>query len=423
MALEKILKNSSGIPTGEYERISGGTLYADTPVGVIQSFGGSAIPTGWLLCDGAEVLKTDYAELYAVIGDAFGTASVNTKFVLPDLREATTKGAGLTGKSVVSHVSTNGLALGEFIEDRLQEHRHKTLLSNAQSGTGQLLADQGEGQSTYATGNVYIARTGATTEVKAVGVNYIIKAKQVALPADLESAVEDAVGEVMGRQLPLVNLGTEYTAELKADISSGKFEKAVVGGYLTINNHVYYLAHPDYWLHTGDTECTTHHMLVIPAEGIGTGKMNSSNITTGGYAGSDIKTGNNSNTALAAARAQIIADFGASNILTHRELFTTAVTDGKASNWAWADSDVDLMNEVMVYGCNAWGSHPGYETGIDKCQLKLFQERPDLITTRSDWRLRGVVSAAAFAAVYTNGAAGLSGASYALGVRPAFAIC
>ena len=196
MALEKILKNSSGIPTGEYERISGGTLYADTPVGVIQSFGGSAIPTGWLLCDGAEVLKTDYAELYAVIGDAFGTASVNTKFVLPDLREATTKGAGLTGKSVVSHVSTNGLALGEFIEDRLQEHRHKTLLSNAQSGTGQLLADQGEGQSTYATGNVYIARTGATTEVKAVGVNYIIKAKQVALPADLESAVEDAVEEM-----------------------------------------------------------------------------------------------------------------------------------------------------------------------------------------------------------------------------------
>ena len=195
MALEKILKNSSGVPTGEYETVAGGTNFSDNPIGTILPFGGTDIPAGFLLCNGAEVLKTDYAELYAVIGDAFGTASVNTKFVLPDLREATTKGAGLTGKSVVSHVSTNGLALGEFIEDRLQEHRHKTLLSNAQSGTGQLLADQGEGQSTYATGNVYIARTGATTEVKAVGVNYIIKAKQVALPADLESAVEDAVEE------------------------------------------------------------------------------------------------------------------------------------------------------------------------------------------------------------------------------------
>ena len=110
MALEKILKNSSGVPTGEYETVAGGTNFSDNPIGTILPFGGTDIPAGFLLCNGAEVLKTDYAELYAVIGDAFGTASVNTKFVLPDLREATTKGAGLTGKSVVSHVSTNALA-------------------------------------------------------------------------------------------------------------------------------------------------------------------------------------------------------------------------------------------------------------------------------------------------------------------------
>ena len=235
------------------------------------------------------------------------------------------------------------------------------------------------------------------------------------------SDVEAACGG--GRQLPLVNLGTEYTAELKQDISSGKFEKAVVGGYLTINGHVYYLAHPDYWLHTGDTECTTHHMLVIPAEGIGTGKMNNTNITTGAYAGSDMKTGNNSNTALATAAAQIKTDFGASNILTHRELFANAVTDGKASGWAWADSDIDLMNEVMVYGCNVWASAPGYETGIDKCQIKLFQERPDLITTRASWWLRSVASATYFAFVNGGCDANAYYASYAFGVRPAFAIC
>jgi hypothetical protein len=103
-------------------------------------------------------------------------------------------------------------------------------------------------------------------------------------------------------------------------------------------------------------------------------------------------------------------------------MFVTAVTDGKASNWAWADSDIDLMNEVMVYGCSAWASHPGFETGIDKCQLKLFQERPDLITTRAAWRLRSVVSASAFARVDTGGIADRREASIALGVRPAFAI-
>ena len=243
-----------------------------------------------------------------------------------------------------------------------------------------------------------------------------------AFPSDASASNQLVTRAQSGAILPLVNLGTEYTAELKADISSGKFEKAVVGGYLTINGHVYYLAHPDYWLRTGDTECTTHHMLVIPAGNIGTGKMNDTNITTGGYAGSDFKTGNNSNTALATAAAQIKTDFGASNILTHRELFANAVTDGKASGWAWADSDIDLMNEVMVYGCNVWASAPGYETGIDKCQLKLFQERPDLITTRAGWWLRSVVSAASFAFVLDIGVANSAGASYAYGVRPVFAI-
>lgn len=81
------------------------------------------------------------------------------------------------------------------------------------------------------------------------------------------------------------------------------------------------------------------------------------------------------------------------------------------------------MNEVMVYGCNVWASAPGYETGIDKCQIKLFQERPDLITTRAHWWLRSVVSATYFAYVYRNGGASYGNAGYAYGVRPAFAIC
>lgn len=241
-------------------------------------------------------------------------------------------------------------------------------------------------------------------------------------------AIEEIIKEIaklspLGAKLPIIDLGTEYTAELKADIQAGTFKKAVVGGKLTINSHVYYFAHPDYWLHTGDTECTQHHMLVVPETVITQGRMNSTSITTGGYLGSDLKTGNNSNTALANARAQIVTDFGAANILTHRELFTNAVTDGKASSMAWVDSDVDIMNEVMVYGCNAYNSRPSYEMGIDKCQLKLFEERPDLITIRESWHLRSVVSAGNFAFVYMYGSAGDHGASAVAGVRPAFAIC
>jgi len=174
---------------GSLSRVAGGTLYADAPIGAISPFGGSAVPNGYLLCDGAEVLKTAYAELYAVIGDAFGTASASTKFVLPDLREATTKGVGLSGKSE-NHYSENGVILGEFIEDRLQSHTHG--IRNGFDGADPDSAERGDGRHGYsARSNDASGRTGNTTEVKAVGVNYIIKAKQVAVPFDLAEYIRN----------------------------------------------------------------------------------------------------------------------------------------------------------------------------------------------------------------------------------------
>ena len=190
MSVNKV--NSDGSTT----LIAGATLWADSPIGTILAYGGATAPAGWFICQGQELTKTEYAELYAVIGDSFGTASVNTKFVLPDLREATTKGVGLTGKSN-NHYDSDGVALGEFVEDRVQDHYHYNGGSNASSGSNVAGAS---GSASGASNNMVVyptsARKGATTEVKAVGVNYIIKAKQVALPADLESAVEDAVEEM-----------------------------------------------------------------------------------------------------------------------------------------------------------------------------------------------------------------------------------
>lgn len=183
---------------GSLLRVAGGTLYADAPIGTISSFGGSVIPNGYLLCNGAEVLKTAYAELYAVIGDAFGTASDNTKFVLPDLRESVPKGAGLTGKTVGAHLDADGLAVGEFLDDRLQDYFAGGDLPTYIGGESGVV-ELGSGNYSYYVGNqrreLTATRRGATTEVKAVGVNYIIKAKQVAVPADFSKSLVGYVGE------------------------------------------------------------------------------------------------------------------------------------------------------------------------------------------------------------------------------------
>lgn len=219
------------------------------------------------------------------------------------------------------------------------------------------------------------------------------------------------------------SLGTSYTAAQKAAIVAGTFDDLYIGDYWTIGNVVWRIADFDYWLHKGDTECVTHHAVIVPDAVLGSAKMNNSNITTGGYVGSDIYTGNNSNTGLSSAKTTINNAFGSGNILSHRELLTNAVADGKASGWSWYNSTVDLMNEVMVYGTNAWSSAPGYETASEYTQLALFRLDPTRICNRSAWWLRSVSSAATFARVAYDGVAGGNYASTSFGVRPAFAIC
>lgn len=149
------------------------------PKGLIVPFGGTTAPTGWLLCDGSAVSRDTYSELFAVIGTNYGAGDGTTTFNLPDMREATAKGAGTSGKSVGAH---NAISVGSFIDDRVEEHVHQVVGSNNESVVGAA----GQGSLGYTTGGyaytfiglksaTQSGRKGTTTEVKAVGVNYIIK--------------------------------------------------------------------------------------------------------------------------------------------------------------------------------------------------------------------------------------------------------
>ena len=56
-----------------------------TMAGEIKMWAGDTIPTGWLLCDGSEVSKTKYPNLYAAIGDLWGVPNSSSNFKLPNL--------------------------------------------------------------------------------------------------------------------------------------------------------------------------------------------------------------------------------------------------------------------------------------------------------------------------------------------------
>ena len=218
------------------------------------------------------------------------------------------------------------------------------------------------------------------------------------------------------------NLGTAFTAAQSAAIRDGSFKDLYIGDYWTIDGTVYRIADFDYFLRAGDTECTTHHAIIVPDVNMDTQKMNDSNVTTGAYVGSKMYT-----TYMATAKAKIKADFGSAHILAHREYLANAVSNGKQSAGAWYDSEIELMTESMVYGALHFAPACDGSTVPANCtvaykQLNLFRHRPDLISNRQTYWLRDVVSAAYFAHVNGNGRCDYSSASDALGVRPAFPI-
>ena len=41
------------------------------PTGSVQMFAGNSPPNAWLICNGSAISRTNYANLYAVIGDMY----------------------------------------------------------------------------------------------------------------------------------------------------------------------------------------------------------------------------------------------------------------------------------------------------------------------------------------------------------------
>ena len=69
---------------------------SSVPTGAICYFATTAIPTGWLLCNGSNVSRTTYKALFAAIGTKFGTGNGSSTFTLPNLDERFIEGTTTT---------------------------------------------------------------------------------------------------------------------------------------------------------------------------------------------------------------------------------------------------------------------------------------------------------------------------------------
>lgn len=182
--------------------IAGATIYADEPIGAILPFGGSTVPNGFLLCNGAAVSRTTYAALFAVIGTAFGAGDGSTTFNIPDLRGEFLRGAGTNSHS------------GQGSGGSVGTHQNATFVPafyNAGSGTTLVLPGKDttwngpDSQTTQTSGyRTLTSAAGGTTNVPLqystrptnTSVNYIIKATTISLPSDFEAAVDEKIDDI-----------------------------------------------------------------------------------------------------------------------------------------------------------------------------------------------------------------------------------
>ena len=227
------------------------------------------------------------------------------------------------------------------------------------------------------------------------------------------------------------SLGNTVTTAQYAAIKAGTFDDLYIGDYWTIDGVNYRIAAFDYYLNSGDTNCTTHHVVIVPDTCLYNAQMHNTssgnwesgaaNTTAGGYVGSDMYKSN-----LEQAKTTIKSAFSG-HVLKHRIYLTNAVANGRASGGAWCDSEVDLMCEQMVYGSGIFspvsdGSNVPTNYRVEKSQLPLFQHEPSRICNRATWWLRDVITAFSFANVHSHGNADYNTASHSYGVRPAFCI-
>lgn len=218
------------------------------------------------------------------------------------------------------------------------------------------------------------------------------------------------------------NLGTALTAVQKAAIKAGSFKGMFLGDYWSIGGRIWRIVDMDYWYNCGDTAFTSHHLVIMPDEALYNAQMNTTNVTTGGYVGSEMYKTNMAN-----AKTIVNAAFQGS-VLTHREHLCNAVANGKQSGGAWFDSSIELPSEIMMYGHIHFGNASDGNTipniyTPSKTQLALFMVCPRFITDRShvQW-LRDVVSSAGFALVDGIGGTNSNYASGSCGVRPVFPV-
>jgi microcystin-dependent protein len=146
------------------------------PSGSIQMYGGAVAPTGWLLCDGSEVDRTTYADLWGAIGDTWGDGNGTTTFNLPDIRDKVAAGAGTSALATTAGADSHTITASQM---PTHTHDMKITFYNNNANLGTTTPGSDDVPQSYKTPTEDSGAAGGSNPMDmrqaTVYVNYIIK--------------------------------------------------------------------------------------------------------------------------------------------------------------------------------------------------------------------------------------------------------
>jgi microcystin-dependent protein len=164
------------------------------PVGVVDAFAGATAPSGWLLCYGQAVSRTQYPVLFTTLSTTYGVGDGSTTFNIPDMRGRAVAGKDDMGGTAASRLTSTVLTASNTLgatggtqthtltaaQSGVPAHTHTFAIGNVSNFSG-IVGSTGHGGSVRDTGttdNNTAASAASAHPITqpTIVLNYIIKA-------------------------------------------------------------------------------------------------------------------------------------------------------------------------------------------------------------------------------------------------------